>query len=508
MPVAPSFQHNAALRAWGRYAALLIGGVLLFRLFINAVNPLGLHGDEAQYWAWSRDLDWGYFSKPPLIAWVIAASTSLFGHAEWAIRLPSPILHSFAAALTFLSARRLYGGQAGLIACALYLLMPGVSLSAALISTDAVLLTCLSGAIYCWIRLRDEPQWRWATGLGVAIGAGFLAKYAMIYILPALITAALLEPRTRRALLGARGAACAVVAGLIVLPNILWNARNSFVTLSHTSANANLEQGASVNPIEWAEFAAGQFGVFGPISFALLLIALSALLKPAKSRPEFSFWLAVFVLTPLLVISVQALISRANANWAAAAYAGAPILLAGWAARPQSRTWVRGSLFAAIGLNGALAFAAPVIMTQPAWVDKMGFANSVKRLRAWPETVARIEARLAAGHYDAVAVDNRLVFYDLTYYGLADRAPLLQWRYDPDVDNHAELTSPLPDNDPRTILLLSVHDDYASYFADDFNDLTREADMVIDLGGGKERRFRVYRASGYKTPTYRQKTAP
>jgi len=65
----------------------LILGALIFRWFIVFNSPLGLHGDEAQYWSWSQNLDWGYFSKPPLIAWIIAISTSLFGQAEWAIRL-------------------------------------------------------------------------------------------------------------------------------------------------------------------------------------------------------------------------------------------------------------------------------------------------------------------------------------------------------------------------------------------------------------------------------------
>src|SRR5690606_4351095 len=54
--------------------------------------PLGLYFDEAQYWAWSRSFEWGYFTKPPLIAWVIGATTFLAGtDAEWAVRLGAPI---------------------------------------------------------------------------------------------------------------------------------------------------------------------------------------------------------------------------------------------------------------------------------------------------------------------------------------------------------------------------------------------------------------------------------
>ena len=31
--------------------------------------------DEAEYWAWSRRLDWSYYSRGPLIAWLIRLST-------------------------------------------------------------------------------------------------------------------------------------------------------------------------------------------------------------------------------------------------------------------------------------------------------------------------------------------------------------------------------------------------------------------------------------------------
>ncbi|HCY54966.1 MAG TPA: glycosyl transferase, partial [Oceanicaulis sp.] len=52
-------------------AAGLFGLVLLAaRIAGLMINPSSLYADETQYWVWSRDLDWGYFSKPPLIAWI------------------------------------------------------------------------------------------------------------------------------------------------------------------------------------------------------------------------------------------------------------------------------------------------------------------------------------------------------------------------------------------------------------------------------------------------------
>ena len=69
--------------------------ITVFRIYSLNVSPIELSVDEAQYWHWSRNIDLGYFTKPPLIAWMIAFSTFVFGNEEWAVRLFSPITHLF-----------------------------------------------------------------------------------------------------------------------------------------------------------------------------------------------------------------------------------------------------------------------------------------------------------------------------------------------------------------------------------------------------------------------------
>ena len=77
--------------------APLILFILIFVTFVKIyalnISPLELSVDEAQYWHWSKKLDFGYFSKPPLIAWLISISTSIFGNEEWSVRIFSTIIH-------------------------------------------------------------------------------------------------------------------------------------------------------------------------------------------------------------------------------------------------------------------------------------------------------------------------------------------------------------------------------------------------------------------------------
>jgi len=70
----PSFSTVAIL-------ALLSFALLGLRMFEFTLSGAGLHVDEAQYWLWSRDLQWGYFSKPPVLVALITASTAMFGNS-------------------------------------------------------------------------------------------------------------------------------------------------------------------------------------------------------------------------------------------------------------------------------------------------------------------------------------------------------------------------------------------------------------------------------------------
>ena len=70
-----------------RPVTVLVAALTLARLIALFTSPLELYPDEAQYWLWSRTLDFGYYSKPPVIAWAIWATTALGGDAEPWVRL-------------------------------------------------------------------------------------------------------------------------------------------------------------------------------------------------------------------------------------------------------------------------------------------------------------------------------------------------------------------------------------------------------------------------------------
>jgi 4-amino-4-deoxy-L-arabinose transferase-like glycosyltransferase len=334
--------------------------------------------------------------------------------------------------------------------------------------------------------------------LGAALGLGLLSKYAMAFMVPVLCLAVLFDAPSRKALLGPKGFVVAGIAAVLLAPNLMWNAANEFATISHTAENANLGRDL-FNPEEVIQFWVDQFGVFGILPFPMLLIALVAAFRGRLTPP--AKWLAGLAALPLLAITLEALLSRANANWAVTAYIAAPILVAFWAVQnPRRLDWLKWGLIA----QTALVLCIGGIAANEKTVDAVGLNNAVKRLRAWPETAEAVKVRAADADYAFVAADNRLVFYDLNYYGVGE-ARLAMWSLNASPAHHASLTRALPDTD-KPVLILSYHHNFDAYFREDFETLIELEPIIINLGPGKTRHLKVFRGSGYKRTSREDRT--
>lgn len=481
------------------FAALLIATMVLFRLIGVMLTPLNLGPDEAQYWRWSRHLDWGYFSKPPLIAWMIAFTTSILGNAEWAIRFYAPIGHGLAAFFLYLLGGKAFDTRTGAWAAITYMLMPGVWLSSGIISTDGLLLPCWSAALLLLWMQRDKLDWTRAALLGVAIGLAFLAKYAALYLVLGIALAAIVDRSTRKALLSPHSLATIAAAAAIIAPNYFWNAANDFATVSHTADNTNWEN-AGLNFSHLSKFLTDQMGVFGPIAFLLLIIGL-ALVAPRTDRDSSvkDRWFLCFVLPPLLIIAVQAVVARAHANWAASAYPAASILVASWALRAN---W-GGFLKANAILHAVLGLAFMAITINIGLADNLGVSSAFKRARGWQETTDSLVAQAKAMNASGLVFDEREVWHGVDYYGrnLADGPQHYLWRRYETPHSFGETTAPVPESSADVFLVASVREDFRPRMRLDFKTFEMVGLLEIPLGPDRTRQLCVYRATGYAPVT-------
>lgn len=433
---------------WTARALLWLGAILAFRIAALAFNRTDLMFDEAQYWAWSRDLAFGYFSKPPLIGWLIAGVTGLCGNSEFCVRLPSPVLYTAASFFVFLAGRRLYDARTGFWAALVFSTLPGVSFSSGIISTDVPLLMFWSLSLWAFVELCATRKWHWAVLLGLAVGLGLNAKYAMVYFAGCAALFIWREPAARWLARDARTGLAAALALALLVPNLYWNAANGLVTIGHTAANANWG-GSFLHPLRMLEFIGAQFGVFGPILFALLLWAAWRARKQSPAEPD--RLLLCFSIPVLLLIALQAFLSRAHANWAATAYPAAAILVTAVMLRGDRWRLLRASF--AIHAAVMLALAAGAVLA-PSLPLREG-RNPYDRVLGWRELASTVREEMLRVPYQAILTDDRWVTSELLYYLRDMDRPIRSWREGDTARDHFELTRPYTGSE-ETLLLVTL----------------------------------------------------
>src|SRR3954465_2661267 len=214
---------------------LIFAGVLLFGLvshvrYLTHDCPVDLSGDEAHYWDWSRQLDLSYYSKGPLVAYIIRASCAIFGDSMWAVRFPALLFACGTGLVTYGLTLKLF--RSDRLALGAVLLNGMVPMFIA----GSVLMTIAPPFFFCWalatylaaIAIFDGRRWIWPV-IGVIVGIGFLAKYAMLLWLPTVLIALAVGPRSRPILRTPGPWVASVVALLFTTPVIVWNQRNGWV---------------------------------------------------------------------------------------------------------------------------------------------------------------------------------------------------------------------------------------------------------------------------------------
>ncbi|MBI2625550.1 glycosyltransferase family 39 protein [Candidatus Parcubacteria bacterium] len=149
-------------------------------------GALGRSPDPLTFWRYdSRDQLQPWFEKPPLALWLQSFSMALLGVSESAVRLPSALAGVGIAMLVYLIARRMGGWPAGLAGAAVALTTPFFVRWAREGRLDAPALFFMMLALWFWL---DSDRARWKRyAFWAALGFGFLAKSAIVLLIPVTI---------------------------------------------------------------------------------------------------------------------------------------------------------------------------------------------------------------------------------------------------------------------------------------------------------------------------------
>ncbi len=416
---------------------VFIALVTLYRLYILTHIDIDLYADEAYYWGWAQHFDFGYYSKPPMVAWLIMIGTSLFGDTFVGIKVMSLVVYIFTTINIYFLAKELFGDERiALFSGIAFITLPAVWLSSLIISTDVPFLFFWSLGMLFFVKALKSDSWSHWLVVAVAGGGGLLSKYTMIIFVVSAFAYLIFSPTYRHHLKNPKLYVTMVLAALIYLPNLYWNYTHEFVSFKHTEDNAHLE-GDLFHPLMMLEFLGGQFGVFGPILFGWLLTILPRVGTLRRDDRLFMLWW--FIVPFFALILTISLLSRAHANWSAPMYVASTLLVVAWLLMRDRRRW----LYAAIGLNillgvGLYHYHA---LAEIAGVELTRKSDPYKRVLGWRELGGEV-SKLMKEHPGAKLLsDDRKTMAELIYYIDPHPFDAVKWNPRHTLLDHYELTT-------------------------------------------------------------------
>ena len=477
-------------RAWPWLTAAALFVLTGYRLVLLAADLLPLFPDEAQYVSWARSFEFGYFSKPPMVAWWIGLAQMLCGDGEACVRLPALAGWTATAVLVYLIGRRLFDRRVGFYAAIAFATRPAAWMLSLVVTTDAPLL--LFWALACWLVVPaiEHGTFRYWLLAGLAGGLGLMSKYTMVLFPASVALYLLFDPARRRELLRPGFVVACALALALFVPNVLWNAGHGFVSFVHTAEISQLDR-ALFHPEAMATFLAGQLAVFGPLLFLVLVAQLA----------DWRWWwhdprrrlLVALGATFLAAVTLQALLSRANYNWALPTYVAGSVLAVAWLLARGRRRW----LHAALALNLVLGVT---LNLYPSAARLAGFELPARldlfsRFRGWPEVGEQLRAHLDAYPDAALLGDDRKTLAEMLYY--ARPAAWAAWNPDGVVDDHYKLTADLRDARARRFIVLARHLT-GEALAGRFRSVRELPPITVRTHADRVLRYRVFEAEDFQ----------
>ena len=332
--------------------------------------------DELYFIVCGERLDWGYVDQPPLIPLLAGMMHRLFPESLVMLRLVPALAHAATVALAAETARLIGGGRWAEGMAGLATLMAEVLLGiGTAVTTNALDPLAWTACGYLLIRIVRTGDRRWWYAVGTVAGVALLAKYQIAIWLMALGLGLLATP-ARRVLARPEPYLAAVLAGLIVLPNILWQAAHAW-PFFEIARNAAETKNVALSPLAYLH---AQVMMLNPGTAPLWLAGLLAF---AVWRPFADLrWVAA----AFSVLIAAMLVLHGRDYYSAGAYpllfAGGGVALEAWIAWRAAR-WSYTVAVVLLGLI-ALPFALPILPIErfARYQDALGIAPQSSEHRA------------------------------------------------------------------------------------------------------------------------------
>jgi len=303
---------NSAFRQLLAVAALIVALTALRVIYASLID---LRTDEAYYWTWSKENVLSFLDHPPMIAWFIRFGTAIFGDTSFGVRFAGIFAMLVTQLLLADIVRRVTHDVRAVV---LAVLMPEAALYYGLlmakVSPDVALIPFAVAMVWALIRLNESGDARWWLAAGVFAGLALLSKFTAVMLIPAVLAFMLVPDWRRRWLFSPYPWLAALIAVVLFLPVLIWNAGHDWASFRFQFVRATATHEWSLRTV--GDFIGLQFGLVG---FILLPVVLSGLgltaLRGYRRGDAVAILLSTAVIVPFAYFFWKSLTLRVGDTW-------------------------------------------------------------------------------------------------------------------------------------------------------------------------------------------------
>ena len=438
-------RSSALEKIYHKAFLILLTVTTVFRLFY--IQWVELAPDEAYYFTWSRNLQWGYYDHPPMVAFLIRIFMAVGGQGEFGVRLGWVLIGALLTILLYRMGTKMFGSErAGFYSALLMNLSLLGSTGAVIVTPDGPQGLFWALAIFFVYKAADSGRRYWWYLTGLFFGLGLFSKYTMVLLAPCIL-GFLFSSKEGREWLRRKEPYLALLLGLLVFsPVIFWNAQHDWVSFRfQISHGLEIKKAAGLK--YFGEYWAGQAGLVSPLMFLAVIWAMAKSGIRGFRQQKQNLLLLLWTSAPILLFfAVTSLRSKVEANWPALAYFSAVMALAGMVSeeRPKWGKAQKGFAWAAVLTALLVTFLAhlqPIYPVVPIKAKK----DPTSQLYGWRllgERIKEVARSMEPGKQIFLLTPRHQLVGEGMFYTQA-KFPVYQWDA-PQRINHFSATNAPP----------------------------------------------------------------
>ena len=419
---------NSARRQWLAVVAVIAAMTAMRLIYAGVIE---LRTDEAYYWTWSKESVLSFLDHPPMVAWFIRFGTAIFGDTNLGVRFAGILAMLVTQLLLADIVRRVTHDVRAVV---LAVLMPEAALYYGLlmakVSPDVAMIPFAVAMLWALVRLRESNDARWWLAAGLFAGLALLSKFTAVMLVPAVLAFMLVPAWRRRWLASPYPWAAALIALVVFLPVLIWNAQHDWASFRFQLVRATATHELSLRTV--GDFVGLQFGLVG---FVLLPVVLSGVALTAwrgyRRGDAVAVLLSTAVIVPFGYFFWKSLTLRVGDTW--------PMFLwpAGFAAAAINIAMLPREKFPASIIESTIRWARVAIVTGIGFVvavflyyaiipwNLIGRADPIGGEAGFEQVVERAQAQLQETGATWIATTDYRTYAMLRWY-FGDRVPVIQ----------------------------------------------------------------------------------